>query len=112
MEALPLETHDRLERAIAVYRIWLTYQARHDPAPPCTAVLRPVEWAALFAAHHNTAQIPISVWIYGPLSAGLPNSADSWSGGTMETRGSKPSGGVIVGDRISRRWGNPASTRS
>lgn len=57
VEDLPLETFDRLDRALAVYRIvawrllWLTYWAREQPDQPCTTVLRPAEWAALYAAH-------------------------------------------------------------
>ncbi len=52
-EDLQLETFDRLDRALAVYRIvawrllWLTYLAREQPEAPCTTVLRPAEWAAL-----------------------------------------------------------------
>jgi len=57
IEDLQLETFDRLDRALAVYRIvawrllWLTYLAREQPDQPCTTVLRPAEWAALYAAH-------------------------------------------------------------
>lgn len=56
IEDLPLETFDRLDRALAVYRIgagrllWLTYLAREQPDQPCPTVLRPAEWAALYAA--------------------------------------------------------------
>lgn len=53
VEDLQLETFDRLERALAVYRIvawrllWLTYLARKQPDQPCTTVLRTaVRWIA------------------------------------------------------------------
>ena len=64
VEDLPLETRERLERAIAVYRIvawrllWLTYWARERPDAPCTTGRRPAEWEALYAAHARTAAIP------------------------------------------------------
>lgn len=64
VEDLQLATRDRLERALAVYRLvawrllWWIYQAREHPAAPCTTVLRPTEWAVLYAAHHHTALIP------------------------------------------------------
>jgi len=64
VEDLQLETFDRLDRALAVYRIvawrllWLTYLAREQPDQPCTTVLRPAEWAALYAAHTRRADPP------------------------------------------------------
>lgn len=64
IEDLQLETFDRLDRALAVYRIvawrllWLTYLAREPPDPPCTTVLRPAEWAALYAAHTRRRDPP------------------------------------------------------
>ncbi len=53
VEKLQLETYDRLARAIALYSIvawrilWMTYQVRQDPDPPCSVVFNPEEEAAL-----------------------------------------------------------------
>jgi hypothetical protein len=57
VEGLHLEPVDRLDRAVAGYRIvagWLlglTYWVQHQPDQPYTTVLRPAEWAARYAAH-------------------------------------------------------------
>ena len=64
IEDLQLETFDRLDRALAGYRLvawrllWLTYLAREQPETPCTTVLRPAEWAALYAAHTRRPDPP------------------------------------------------------
>ena len=64
VEDLQLETRERLERAIAVYRLvaWrllgLTYWARERSDEPCTTVLHPTEWYALYAAHTRTSDLP------------------------------------------------------
>ena len=64
VERLQWETAARLERALAVYCIvawrllWLTYEARQSPAEPCTLVLAPHEWQALYCTMHQTP-IPI-----------------------------------------------------
>lgn len=64
VEALPLATRERVERALAVYRmvagrlLGLTYGVRERPDEPCTRVLRPVEWEALYAAPTRTADVP------------------------------------------------------
>lgn len=54
IEALQLESADRIERALALYTIvawrllYMTYVARIAPELPCTAVLEEDEWQALF----------------------------------------------------------------
>ena len=59
-----LETFDRWDRALAGDRIvawrllWLTYLVREQPETPCTTVLRPAEWAALYAAHTRRSDPP------------------------------------------------------
>ena len=64
VEDLQLETRDRLERAIAVYRVvawrmlWLTYWSRQQPADASTVVVRQTEWYALHAAHTRTSAVP------------------------------------------------------
>jgi hypothetical protein len=64
IEDLPRETFDRVDRALVVYRLvawrllWLTYLAREQPETPCTTVLRPAEWAALYAAHTRRPDPP------------------------------------------------------
>jgi hypothetical protein len=53
IEALQLETAQRLLNALATYSIvawrlmWLTYHARLSPAEACTTVLQPAEWKLL-----------------------------------------------------------------
>lgn len=53
IEALQLETVERLLNALAIYSIvawrlmWLTYHARLSPAEACTTVLQPAEWKLL-----------------------------------------------------------------
>jgi hypothetical protein len=64
VEALQLETAERLERAIATYGIvawrllWLTYAARLMPTAPCDVALQPAEWQALYCTVHATATPP------------------------------------------------------
>jgi len=64
IEDLPRETFDRVDRALAVYRLvawrllWLTYGAREQSDQPCLTVLRPAEWAALYAAHTRRREPP------------------------------------------------------
>lgn len=60
VEKLQLETGAGLERALATYCIvawrllWLTYEARQRPDVPCTDVLAPHEWQALYCTIHRT----------------------------------------------------------
>jgi hypothetical protein len=55
VEALQLQSAQRLERALATYAVvawrllWLTYLARREPEQPCLGVLRAVEQAVLLA---------------------------------------------------------------
>jgi hypothetical protein len=64
IEASQLRTADRLDRLLAVYSavawhlLWLTYQARLTPDAPCTTVLTPSEWQALYAFIHHSARLP------------------------------------------------------
>jgi hypothetical protein len=64
VEALQVETAERLERALATYSIvawrllWLTYAARLMPTMPCSAALRPAEWQALYCTVHDTVMPP------------------------------------------------------
>lgn len=66
VEALPLQTAARLERALAVYGLvawrllWLTYLARAQPEAPCTVALREVEWQPLCCRLQHTATPPAS----------------------------------------------------
>ncbi|HEY0736080.1 MAG TPA: IS4 family transposase [Herpetosiphonaceae bacterium] len=65
VEKLQLETAAALERALATYCIvawrllWLTYEARQRPDAPCTEVLAPHEWQALYCTIHRTPSAPI-----------------------------------------------------
>lgn len=64
VEKLQLAEEERLERAVAVYQIvawrllWLTYEARRNPAQSCEAVLEREEWQALYCLVHKTHQPP------------------------------------------------------
>lgn len=66
LEDSQLRTEPRLERLLAVYSgvawqlLWLTYQARLTPDAPCSAVLTPTEWQALFAFTQRTTRLPAS----------------------------------------------------
>jgi hypothetical protein len=56
-----LETADRLRRCLAVYSVlawrllYATLLSRAMPEVPCTALLEPEEWQALYCAIHVTA---------------------------------------------------------
>ena len=64
LEALQLESADRLERALATYSIvawrllWLTYEARVHPDDPVETVLEEHEWQALYCTIHQTTELP------------------------------------------------------
>jgi hypothetical protein len=64
VEELQLGTADRLERALALYCIvawrllWMTYEARVHPTDPCTKVLAPEEWQALYRVIHPARRLP------------------------------------------------------
>ncbi len=64
LEERQLREVTRLERLLAVFSqvawqlLWLTYQARLDPDAPCTVVLQPHEWQALYAFHHRSQHLP------------------------------------------------------
>lgn len=64
LEDSQLRTEQRLERLLAVYSgvawylLWLTYQARLTPDAPCSTVLTPLQWQALFAFRQRTLRLP------------------------------------------------------
>lgn len=64
LEERQLREVTRLERLLAVFSqvawqlLWLTYQARLTPDAPCTGVLQPHEWQALYAFHHRSQRLP------------------------------------------------------
>ncbi len=64
IEALQLQTADRLKRAIAVYSgvawrlLWLTYEARRVPEEPCTSLVDAETWQALWAVQQPTQPLP------------------------------------------------------
>jgi Transposase DDE domain len=66
LEERQLREEQRLERLLAVHSLvvwkllWLTYQARQTPDVPCTVILQPVEWQALFAFIHRSQRLPLS----------------------------------------------------
>lgn len=66
LEALQLETAERLERALAVYclvawrLLWLTYEARRAPEASCEPALARHEWQALYCKIHRVATPPTS----------------------------------------------------
>ena len=60
IEARQLETADQLQRCLAVYSViawrifYATMLSRAMPDAPCTALLEPEEWQALYCAIHLT----------------------------------------------------------
>ena len=64
LEERQLPEVQRRQRRLGVYRrlawklLWLTYQARQTPTAPCTVILQPVAWQALYAFTHRTARLP------------------------------------------------------
>lgn len=66
LEHSQLRTELGLERLLAVYSgvawhlLWLTYQARLTPDAPCSTVLTPIQWQALFAFIQRTLRLPSS----------------------------------------------------
>jgi hypothetical protein len=64
LEDRQLREVSRLERLLAVFSqvAWmllrLTYQARLTPDAPCTLILQPHEWQALYAFHHRSQRLP------------------------------------------------------
>lgn len=64
LEARQLETADRLRRCLAVYSViawrllYATLLSRAMPEAPCTVLLEPEEWQALYCTIHLTATPP------------------------------------------------------
>jgi hypothetical protein len=64
LEARQLETADRLRRCLAVYSViawrilYATLLSRAMPEAPCTMLLEPEEWQALYCTIHLTATPP------------------------------------------------------
>jgi hypothetical protein len=64
IEAKQLETADRLRRCLALYSVvawrvlYATLLARVLPDAPCTALLAPEEWQALYCITHATPGVP------------------------------------------------------
>lgn len=64
IEALQLQTATRFAVVLALYCIvawrllWLTYEAHQTPEAPCSTVLKPHEWQALYCHVHRTPVPP------------------------------------------------------
>jgi hypothetical protein len=64
LEERQLREVTRLERLLAVFSqvawhlLWLTYHSRITPDAPCTLILQPHEWQALYAFHHRSQRLP------------------------------------------------------
>lgn len=64
IEALQLQTAERLQVALALYCIvawrllWLLYASRQAPGSSCAQVLEPLEWQALYCTIHHTPTPP------------------------------------------------------
>jgi len=100
IEARQLETADRLRRCLAVYSVlawrllYATLLSRAMPEAPCTALLEPEEWQALYCAIHVTATPPATPpplrqavhWI-GRLGGFLARRGDGEPGVTVLWRG-------------------------
>lgn len=65
VEQLQLETSNRLKNAIALYSViawrllWLMYQSRATPDIPCSIILEPKEWQALYCVVNRTKEPPV-----------------------------------------------------
>jgi hypothetical protein len=100
LEARQLETAERLRRWLAVYSVlawrilYATLLSRALPDVPCTALLEPEEWQALYCAIHVTSTPPTTPpprrqavhWI-GRLGGFLARRADGEPGVTVLWRG-------------------------
>jgi Transposase DNA-binding/Transposase Tn5 dimerisation domain len=100
VEACRLQTADRLQNYIAVMSVvawrlhWLTYMNRLAPTQPCTVVLAPLEWQALYLHIHKTTAFPkkpptvhqVVRWI-AQLGGFLGRKADGEPGITVLWRG-------------------------
>jgi Transposase DNA-binding/Transposase Tn5 dimerisation domain len=100
VEACRLQTADRLQNYIAVMSVvawrlhWLTYLNRLAPTQPCTVVLAPPEWQALYLHIHKTTAFPkkpptvhqVVRWI-AQLGGFLGRKADGEPGITVLWRG-------------------------
>lgn len=64
VEDCRLEKAERLQNYIALMSVvawrlhWLTYLNRTDPDLPCTVILTPTEWQALYSRIHRTTSLP------------------------------------------------------
>lgn len=64
IEDCRLQTAERLQNYIALMSVvawrlhWLTYINRTEPDQPCTHILTPVEWQALYLRIHKTTAFP------------------------------------------------------
>jgi hypothetical protein len=100
IEARQLATADQLRRCLAVYGViawrilYATMLSRAMPEAPCTALLEPEEWQALYCAIHVTATPPATPpplrqavhWI-GRLGGFLARRGDGEPGVTVLWRG-------------------------
>jgi hypothetical protein len=91
IEALQLESAERLERALVLYSLIayrllsLTYRARLSPRAPCSEALQEVEWKALYAI--GTGEMPSEA---PPLAEAVRRIAKL--GGFLGRRGDKEPG--------------------
>ena len=64
IEELQLKSAEAIESALALYSIvawrllWLTYVSREQPEAPCSLILEPHEWRALYCREHKVATPP------------------------------------------------------
>jgi hypothetical protein len=100
VEKTQLETAERIQRYLALflaigYRIlWITHISRVCPDAPCTVVLAPHEWKALYAKIHRSTALPdvlptarqVVRWI-GALGGHLGRKSDGEPGVTAIWRG-------------------------
>jgi hypothetical protein len=56
-----LENYIVLMCVVAWRLQWLTYINRTDPLSPCTTVLTPMEWQALYMRIHKTSVLPKTI---------------------------------------------------
>src|SRR5207302_4948370 len=109
LEARQCQKAERLRRALALYSVlawrifYATMMARSVPDAPCSMLLEPDEWQALYCAIHQVPTPPAEPPTLGQASPGSPNSAGLWGavGATAPAR--KSCGGAFSISATSQR---------
>lgn len=97
IEAKQLQDAARLQRCLALYSViawrilWATTLARTTPDLPCTVLLRPDEWQALYCRIHQTTVLPVRPPTVGQAVRWLAE-----LGGYLARAGDGPPGATVL----------------